>query len=119
MEVSLLAPCSAEPPATAHRVWPFGGRRSKKFSFQKLLSPSPHLFHVEMSDTHSLESPPDPRGPGVSHADQQSGGGDLRPAISWERRRGSGGRWVQEVQTTPLGYALVSVGLASVSLSLR
>lgn len=28
-------------------------------------------------------------------------------------------RGVQEVQTTPLGYALVSVGLASVSLSLR
>lgn len=109
-----------KPPATAHRVWHFGGRRSKKFSFQKLLSAPPrHLFHVEMSDTHSVGSPPDPGGLGVSHADQQSGGGDLCPAASWERRRGSRGGGVREVQTTPRGYALVSVGLASVSLSLR
>lgn len=52
-----------KPPATSHRVWHFGGRRSKKFSFQKLLSaPLPHLFHVAMPDTHSVENPPDPGG---------------------------------------------------------
>lgn len=30
-----------KPPATAHRVWHFGGRRSKKLSFQELLSALP------------------------------------------------------------------------------
>lgn len=31
-------------------------RQERKFSSQRLLFP--HLFHVELSDTHSLESPP-------------------------------------------------------------
>lgn len=73
MEVNLLAPCSAKPPATAHngprlkpRLWHFGGG-SKKFSFQKLLSP--HLFRVETSD------------PTVSLADQQSGGESCSPPL--------------------------------------
>lgn len=61
MEVNLLAPCSAKPLATDHngprlkpRVWHFGGG-SKKFSFQKLLSPPP----LPCGDIrpHSLESP--------------------------------------------------------------
>lgn len=62
MEVNLLAPCSAKPPATAHsgprskpRVWHFRGRRSKEFSYQKLLFL--HLFHMRMSDPTAWKAP--------------------------------------------------------------
>lgn len=94
MEVSLLAPCRAK--ATCHCPQSVAFWRQKeqkvRFSGTPLCSaPLPHLVHVEMSDTRSVESPPDLGGEGVSHVDQQSGGGDLCPATPWERRRGSRG----------------------------
>ena len=64
----MLAPCSAKPPATAHSA--AQGRNQKcgileaEGALSSLFrnSSSPHLFHVAMSDTHNLESPPTPLG---------------------------------------------------------
>lgn len=112
MEVNLPAVCSAKPPAIHG-----GPRQEQKVLFSELLFPPP----LPRGNVRYPQpgKPPDRRGSGVSHADQQSGGGDPCPAISRERRRGSSRPWVGGVHTTPLGYALVSVCLASVSLSLR
>lgn len=65
----------------------------------------PHLFLVELPDTHSLESSPTEC--------RQSNGGSGSPLFPG-RSRGVG-----ELRATPPGYASVSVSLASVSLSLR
>lgn len=111
-----------KPPATAHRVWHFGGRRSKKFAFQELLSalpPSP-TSSMWRCQTPAAWKAPQTWGGRVFPMWISSLVGETcalplpgRGAVAAEARR------VQEVQTTPLGYALVSVGLASVSLSLR
>lgn len=86
-------------------------RREWEFS-QRLLFP--HLFHVELPDTHSLESPPyralrcfPCRSAVGSRAGTEVPLHFLGEAVGWEGR-----------ETLP-GYALVSVGLASVSLSLK
>ena len=57
MEVNLLAPCGAKPPATHG-----GPRQEQKVLFSELLFRP--LFHVEMSDTHSLGSPQTEEGQG-------------------------------------------------------
>lgn len=62
MQCQATCHCPQCGPRSKPKGWRFGGRRSLKLSFQKLLSPPPHLFHVETSDTHSLESPPTPLG---------------------------------------------------------
>ena len=57
MEVNLLAPCGAKPPATHG-----GPRQEQKVLFSELLFPP--LFHMEMSDTPSLGSPQTEEGRG-------------------------------------------------------
>lgn len=87
------------------------------FSFQKLLSARP----LPRGDVRHLQpgQPPTPEGRVFPMQIISRMGETCVPPFPGRGPMAVVAHEVGEVQTTPLGYALVSVSLASVSLSLR
>lgn len=122
MEVSLLAPCRAKATCHCPQSVAFWRQKEQKvvFSGTPLCSAHPPTSSMWRCQTPAAWKAPQTWGGRVFPMRISSLVGETcvlplpgRGAVAAEARR------VQEVQTTPLGYALVSVGLASVSLSLR
>lgn len=93
MEVSLLAPCSAKATSHCPQHVAFWRQKEQKVLFSGTPLCPAHPPPLPCGDVRHPQrgKPPRPGGAGVSHAGQQSGRGDLCPATSWERRRGSRG----------------------------